>query len=191
MLTGESRFHISTPLGIEPGSLMTGSKRNRFPTRRGGFCTPRNRRRHHRVPRSGTRPSTGTATEVRPLTSSPSSLGQSSGAALWRACNLTAFIHSSTGPLVQWSTCLLSVMRDRGSIPWGVLMWNQESPVSVVSLQYCFRYVYDGVNFVPCGVLYGLTFISSGTESDSAVCPTPRNQTGHCASELRSQDRCN
>ncbi len=27
MLTGESRFHISTPLGIEPGSLKTGSKR--------------------------------------------------------------------------------------------------------------------------------------------------------------------
>jgi hypothetical protein len=27
MLTGESRFHINTPLGIEPGSLMTGSKR--------------------------------------------------------------------------------------------------------------------------------------------------------------------
>jgi hypothetical protein len=26
-LTGESRFHISTPLGIEPGSLMTGRKR--------------------------------------------------------------------------------------------------------------------------------------------------------------------
>jgi hypothetical protein len=26
-LIGESRFHISTPLGIEPGSLMTGSKR--------------------------------------------------------------------------------------------------------------------------------------------------------------------
>ncbi len=25
-LTGESRFQISTPLGIEPGSLMTGSK---------------------------------------------------------------------------------------------------------------------------------------------------------------------
>jgi hypothetical protein len=25
-LTGESWFHISTPLGIEPGSLMTGSK---------------------------------------------------------------------------------------------------------------------------------------------------------------------
>jgi hypothetical protein len=27
MLTGESRFHISTPLGIELRSLMTGSKR--------------------------------------------------------------------------------------------------------------------------------------------------------------------
>jgi hypothetical protein len=26
MLTGESRFHRSIPLGIEPGSLMTGSK---------------------------------------------------------------------------------------------------------------------------------------------------------------------
>jgi hypothetical protein len=25
-LTGESRFHISTPLGIDPGSLMMGSK---------------------------------------------------------------------------------------------------------------------------------------------------------------------
>jgi hypothetical protein len=26
-ITGESQFHISTPLGIEPGSLKTGSKR--------------------------------------------------------------------------------------------------------------------------------------------------------------------
>jgi hypothetical protein len=26
MLTGESQFHISNPLGIEPGSPMTGSK---------------------------------------------------------------------------------------------------------------------------------------------------------------------
>ncbi len=25
-LTGESQFHINTPLGIEPGFLMTGSK---------------------------------------------------------------------------------------------------------------------------------------------------------------------
>jgi hypothetical protein len=27
MLTGQSQFHISTPLGVQPGSLMTGSKR--------------------------------------------------------------------------------------------------------------------------------------------------------------------
>ncbi len=27
MLTGESQLHINTPHGIEPGSLMTGSKR--------------------------------------------------------------------------------------------------------------------------------------------------------------------
>jgi hypothetical protein len=27
LLTGEFQFHISTLLGIEPGSLMTGSKR--------------------------------------------------------------------------------------------------------------------------------------------------------------------
>ncbi len=32
-LTGESRFHISTPLEIEPGSLMTGSKRVDYWTR--------------------------------------------------------------------------------------------------------------------------------------------------------------
>jgi hypothetical protein len=40
------------------------------------------------------------------------------GGALWRACNLTAFI---TVPLVQWSTRLLPVMRDPGSIPRGYL----------------------------------------------------------------------
>ncbi len=54
------------------------------------------------------------------------------GGALWRACNLTAFTHSSPGPVVQ---CLLRFMRDRGSIFRGVLMWNRDSPNSVVSLQ--------------------------------------------------------
>ncbi len=44
--------------------------------------------------------------------------------ALWRACNLTAFIPCLTGP----------VMRDLGSIPGGKLMWNLDSPVSIVSL---------------------------------------------------------
>jgi hypothetical protein len=52
---------------------------------------------------------------------------------LWRACNLTAFTH--TVSLVQWSTHLLPVMRDPGSIPKGVLIWNWDSPVSVFSLQ--------------------------------------------------------
>ncbi len=52
---------------------------------------------------------------------------------LWRACNLTAFIHSSTG---QGFTCLLPIMMDRGSTPRGVLMWNRDSPVSVVLLHW-------------------------------------------------------
>jgi hypothetical protein len=38
------------------------------------------------------------------------------GGALWRACNLTAFIHSSTGPPIS-----LPVMRDPGSILRGCL----------------------------------------------------------------------
>jgi hypothetical protein len=40
--------------------------------------------------------------------------------------------------LVQWTTRLLPVMRDRGSIPRGVQTWNRDSPVSVVSLQWHF-----------------------------------------------------
>ncbi len=52
---------------------------------------------------------------------------------LWRACNLTAFKQSSTGPVVHH---LLPVMRDPGSIPRGILMWNWDSPVSVVSLHW-------------------------------------------------------
>jgi hypothetical protein len=44
-------------------------------------------------------------------------------------------LHSYTVPLVQWSTRLLPVMRDPGSIPKGVLMWNRDSPVSVVWLK--------------------------------------------------------
>ncbi len=44
-------------------------------------------------------------------------------------------LHSQTVPLVYWSTHLLPVMRDPGSIPRGVLMWNRDSRGSVVSLQ--------------------------------------------------------
>ncbi len=43
-------------------------------------------------------------------------------------------LHLHTVPMVQWSTHLLPVMRGLGTIPWGVLVWNGDSPVSVVSL---------------------------------------------------------
>jgi hypothetical protein len=54
------------------------------------------------------------------------------GGALWRACNLTAFTHSSTGPVVH-----LFAYRHEGPLfnPRGVLMLNRYSPVSVVSPQ--------------------------------------------------------
>ncbi len=45
-------------------------------------------------------------------------------------------LHSYTVLLVQWSNHLLPVMRDLGSIPRRVLIWNRDSPVNVVSLQY-------------------------------------------------------
>jgi hypothetical protein len=44
-------------------------------------------------------------------------------------------LHSHHVSLIQWTTCLLPVTRDPGSNPLGVLMWNQDSLVSVVSLQ--------------------------------------------------------
>jgi hypothetical protein len=50
-----------------------------------------------------------------------------------RDCNLTAFLRSYTGPVVH---PLLPVMRDPGSIPRGVLMWNRDSPASVFSLHW-------------------------------------------------------
>jgi hypothetical protein len=56
-----------------------------FPTWRGGFCTPGTGRAFTASTDTVPIPSTGTATVVRPLTSSPSSRGQSSGGALWRA----------------------------------------------------------------------------------------------------------
>jgi hypothetical protein len=55
------------------------------------------------------------------------------GRALWRAA---IPLHSYTVSLIQWSTRLLPAMRDPDSIPRGILMWNRDSPVSVVSLQF-------------------------------------------------------
>ncbi len=54
--------------------------------------------------------------------------------ALWRACNLTAFIHSLTGPVGHPFS---SHHEGPGFNPhWGagVLMWNRDSPVSIVLL---------------------------------------------------------
>jgi hypothetical protein len=45
-------------------------------------------------------------------------------------------LHSHTVPPVQWSTCLLPAMRDPGSIPKGLLIWNRDSPVSIVLLHW-------------------------------------------------------
>jgi hypothetical protein len=61
----------------------TRRSRNRFPTRRGGFCTPGTGGAFTGATDAVPVPSTGTATEVGPLTSSPPSQGQSSGGALW------------------------------------------------------------------------------------------------------------
>jgi hypothetical protein len=41
-------------------------------------------------------------------------------------------LHSHHVSLVQWSTRLLPVTRDPGSKPLGGLMWNWDSPVSIV-----------------------------------------------------------
>ncbi len=57
---------------------------NHFPTRRGGFCMPGIDGAITGSTEAVPVLSTVTATEVRPLTSSPSSWGQSSGGALWR-----------------------------------------------------------------------------------------------------------
>ncbi len=52
---------------------------------------------------------------------------------LRRACNLTAFIHNLTGPVGQ---PFASHHEGPGFNPQGVLMWNWDSPVSIVSLQW-------------------------------------------------------
>jgi hypothetical protein len=45
-------------------------------------------------------------------------------------------LHSHHVSLVQWTTRLLPVTRDPGSKSLGGLMWNRNSPVSVVSLHW-------------------------------------------------------
>jgi hypothetical protein len=54
------------------------------------------------------------------------------GGALWKACNLTSCSPCLTGPVdYPFDSC----HKGPGfKSPWGVLMWNLDSPVSVVSL---------------------------------------------------------
>jgi hypothetical protein len=54
---------------------------------------------------------------------------------MWRACNLIAFIHRSTGPVAHPFASRHEGL-GLGSIPRGVLMWNRDSPVSIVSLHW-------------------------------------------------------
>ncbi len=83
---------------------------------------------------------------------------------LWRACNLTAFIHWYTVPLVQWSTRLLPIMRDPGSIPRGVFMWNWDTLLALS------RYIGDSDVIDHCGLVWG------------ELCPEPLQ--GRCANNV-------
>ncbi len=55
---------------------------------------------------------------------------------VWCCVEPAISLHSHHVSLVQWTTRLLPVMRDPGSLPSGILMWNCDSPVSVVSLHW-------------------------------------------------------
>jgi hypothetical protein len=74
---------ISTPSPLAFGASLRLS-RNRFPTWRGGFSTSGTSGIFTVSTEAVPITSKGTAKEVRPLTSSPSSQGHSSGGALWR-----------------------------------------------------------------------------------------------------------
>ncbi len=63
---------------------------------------------------------------------------------VWGYCAISLLWHHVS--LVQRTTCLLPVMRDPGSIPRGILMWNQDSLVSIVSLQYFLMIVGEVMN---------------------------------------------
>jgi hypothetical protein len=77
--------HPGGPAGFYtfPSGADTRRSRNHFPTWRGGFCTPGTGSALTGATDTVPVPSTGTAQEVGPLTSSPCSQGQSSGGALW------------------------------------------------------------------------------------------------------------
>jgi hypothetical protein len=77
-----------------------------------------------------------------------------------------------TVPLVQGYTRLLPIMMDLGSIPRGVLMWNLDSPVSVVSLHW-WPNVIDH-----CGLVWGRLRLepSLGHRADNVIIPLDLTQ---------------
>jgi hypothetical protein len=87
---------------------------NRFPTQRGGFCIPGTGGAFTVSTDTVPVTSTGTASEVRSLTSSHSSRGQSSGGALWRPASpllnsLTSSVYPGTFVQSLYISCYVSI----------------------------------------------------------------------------------
>jgi hypothetical protein len=108
---------VFRPPGLFTFSFFGGAmrrSRNRFPTRRGGFCMPGTGGAITGATDAVPVPSTGTATEVGPLTSSPPSRGQSSGRALWTPADTpgdgqTSWVDSSNPVLHPYISCYVTV----------------------------------------------------------------------------------
>ncbi len=88
--------------------------RKRFPTQRGGFCKPGTGGAITGATDVVPVPSTGTVTEVGPLTSSPPSRGQSSGGALWTPAytpgdSQTSRVYSNNPVLHLYISCYVTV----------------------------------------------------------------------------------
>ncbi len=95
-------------------------------------------------------------------------------------------MHSHTVSVVQWVNPLLPVLRDPRSIPRGVLMWNQDPPVSVVSL------LGDPDAIDHCGLMWGglHTEPSLGPCANNVIIPPDLTQLtlsqfhAHCRSSF-------
>ncbi len=77
-------------------------------------------------------------------------------------------LHSHTVPLVQWSTCLLPVMRDPSSIPRGCM---RETGILLLALS---RYIGDPDVIDHCGLVWGRLCTESplGCRADKCDNPT-------------------
>ncbi len=97
-----------------PSSAAMRRSRNRFPTQQGGFFMPETGGVITGATDAVPIPSTGTATEVGPLTSSPTSRGQSSGGALWTPAytpgdGQTSWVYSNNPVLHLYISCYVTV----------------------------------------------------------------------------------